>query len=440
MVTIQTAKTPKQLIGWPMVERRLDQAQEQFRTARVPDDYAAVGDACAEILLLLVQAVYALDREQFGNTLKVRLDQSLFNLLDAYIAQKLTGASKDAARANLNLANSSNEARTGDAQSAKLRLTAIGSVVELLSISSGRLQSRDTVADLCDRFIREKLDLGTSHAYSIQALKRMPIGKRVASEITAEDVVAHAKLRRSANISPATITQDVIYLRGVIAEARDAWNLEVSTDPIDHAKRDLLKSGVMGRSNPRDRRPTRAELQSLVNYFEEYQAKPKGIRMPMKDIMEFALWSARPIGEICALRWEDLDKIKRTCKTRITDARGNVRTHEFPLLGKAFDIVVRQPRTDKPEIFPYNAKSAGAAYTIAKRRLGIENLKFQDLRREAAIRLYEAGNSIEQIAKVTGRMELNTLLRDIGAGSSSGAMDGGTALEAALEEKREANT
>jgi hypothetical protein len=56
---------------------------------------------------------------------------------------------------------------------------------------------------------------------------------------------------------------------------------------------------------------------------------------------------------------------------------------------------------------------------VKKRAEG--NLTFQDLRREAAIRLHEAGHSVEQIAKVTGRIDLNALLRDIGAGASSSA-------------------
>lgn len=64
--------------------------------------------------------------------------------------------------------------------------------------------------------------------------------------------------------------------------------------------------------------------------------------------------------------------------------------------------------------FP-TTRSRPARRIIAKERLGIENLRFQDLRREAAIRLYGDGYKLEQIAEVTGRLDLNTLLRDIEA-------------------------
>jgi integrase len=404
--------------GWPLVERRLDAAQESFDNARASEQFAAVGDACAEVLLLVVQAVYVQDRDQFGNRATLRLDTTLRDLLDAFIAQKLSGHSADVARASLAGAASYIDAGTNDAQSAELCLTATGTIVRYLSISAGRRKSRDTIAELCKRLIDETPDIGVSHRYVLQRLASMPIGRRVASELQPDDIIEHIRRRRQ-EVVAATATQDITFLKGVLLMARDSWNLDVSPDLLDRAKRELLKAGLIGRSTPRSRRPTREELQSLVAYFEEYE-KRKRAKIPMRDIMEFALWSARRIGEICDLRWEDLNEKQRTCIVRVTDARGRVRRHEFPLLGKAFDIVMRQPRTSD-HIFPYNSKSAGAAYTLAKNALNIKNLTFQDLRREAAIRLYEAGHSVEQIAKVTGRIEANTLLRDIGARPSSRA-------------------
>jgi integrase len=80
----------------------------------------------------------------------------------------------------------------------------------------------------------------------------------------------------------------------------------------------------------------------------------------------------------------------------------------FPLLGEAWPIVQRQPRIDE-RIFPYNSKSAGARYTRAKKTLKIVDLRFHDLRRECASRLFEAGYQIHEVAQVTGHKDLNTL-------------------------------
>jgi integrase len=156
-------------------------------------------------------------------------------------------------------------------------------------------------------------------------------------------------------------------------------------------------------------------LQRLVDYFNTPNKRGKHREIPMRDIMEFSLWTARRIGEICDLRWSDLNETRTHCKVRVTEPSGTVREHVFPLYGKARDIIMRQPqKPGEPRIFPHNAKSASAAYTNAKKRVGIENLRFDDLRRECAIRLKESGHSVEQIAEVTGRMDLNSLFRDIG--------------------------
>jgi integrase len=385
-------------------------AQDQFASAKSAEDFAMVGDACSAVLLLLLQAVYVLDRDQFAPGSRFRLEDSVLSLLESYISTKLNGPSRDAARANLILASSLHTAGTTDPENADMCLKATTAVVKCLSISSGRRKSRETIGSLCERFLAETKDIGKSHGYTLQRLAREPIAKLVASELTREDLIAFCRARRSITTA-ATLTQDITYLRGLFARAREEWRLDVSPDLIDIVKRELLATGVIGRSNPRTRRPTREELQRLVDYFEEQSKDPRTL-IPMKEIMEFALWSARRISEICSLRWDDLNEKTRTCIVRVNDSRNSARKHEFPLLGKAWDIVQRQPRTSE-RIFPYYEKSAGARYIIAKKKLGIENLRFQDLRREAAIRLYEAGHSIEQIARVTGRMDLNTLLRDI---------------------------
>ncbi len=89
-------------------------------------------------------------------------------------------------------------------------------------------------------------------------------------------------------------------------------------------------------------------------------------------------------SEITRLLWADVDDQKRTCIVR--DAKhprakaGNHRT--FPLLGAAWEIVQRQPRT-APEIFPYQSKSVGTAFTRACKDLRIDDLHFHDLRHEA---------------------------------------------------------
>ncbi len=65
-----------------------------------------------------------------------------------------------------------------------------------------------------------------------------------------------------------------------------------------------------------------------------------------------------------------------------------------------------QPRVED-RVFPFNPKSITAMYRRVRDELGIEDLRYHDLRREGASRLFEAGFSIEEVAQVTGHRSLN---------------------------------
>lgn len=79
-----------------------------------------------------------------------------------------------------------------------------------------------------------------------------------------------------------------------------------------------------------------------------------------------------------------------------------------PLLGGAFDIAIKRPKQGD-RIFPYNSRSVTAGFQRVRNTLGIEDLRYHDLRREGASQLFEKGYSIEEVAQVTGHKNLNIL-------------------------------
>lgn len=79
-----------------------------------------------------------------------------------------------------------------------------------------------------------------------------------------------------------------------------------------------------------------------------------------------------------------------------------------PLLAGSFDIVLRQNQSNEL-IFPYNSRSVSAGFQRVRNDLNIEDLRYHDLRREGASRLFEKGYSIEEVAQVTGHRNLNIL-------------------------------
>lgn len=254
-----------------------------------------------------------------------------------------------------------------------------------------------TLAELIERFMSEReagtKPLGKSTVFGLRRLQRLSIGKRVASKLRAEQIIEFCRELRGDNLDVSTVHQYVSFIRGVLNHAKSKWKLDVPVDVIKEAEPTLKAEQLVGKSKARDRRPTHEEFDRLIAYFRKADSLA-WTRIPMAVIAEFAVWTGRQRGEICEMRWEDVDMVKRTCV---------VRGEKFPLLGKAWDIVEAQPRTEgEPRIFPYNAESVGKRYIEAKKALGIEDLRFNDSRREAAYRQYKAGFAPHEIARATG--------------------------------------
>ena len=118
------------------------------------------------------------------------------------------------------------------------------------------------------------------------------------------------------------------------------------------------------------------------------------------------------LGEIIRIKWDDLNEADRTVIIRDRkhprEKVGN--DQEVPLLGEAFEIVMRQPRTDG-RIFPVTEGTVSTIFPRACRQLGIEDLAFHDLRHEGVSRLFEMGYSIEQVALVSGHRDWKMLKR-----------------------------
>jgi integrase len=79
-----------------------------------------------------------------------------------------------------------------------------------------------------------------------------------------------------------------------------------------------------------------------------------------------------------------------------------------PLLAGSYDLVNKQKKIDD-RIFPYNPRSVTAGFQRVRNSLNIEDLRYHDLRREGASRLFEKGYTIEEVAQVTGHRNLNIL-------------------------------
>ncbi|MBV7264125.1 site-specific integrase [Photobacterium sp. WH24] len=268
---------------------------------------------------------------------------------------------------------------------------------------------------LLDKFIlKENLweKTGRTKRYVIQMLRDCDIARVLSDELRTSDLIEHCENRKKAGAAPATIYHDVAYLRSVMKKAKPVFDIKANPDIFEEAVPVLIEMGLVGKSQKRTRRPTDNELERLKEGLKDRQEfRSNGpTRIPFTDILDFSILTCMRIGEVCGLRWEDLNEEHKTVLVRDRkDPRKKEGNHMIvPLLGESFDIAMKQDRRNDL-IFPYNPRSVTAGFQRVRNSLGIKDLRYHDLRREGASRLFEKGYSIEEVAQVTGHRNLNIL-------------------------------
>jgi integrase len=233
----------------------------------------------------------------------------------------------------------------------------------------------------------------------LEYLEKHTIGSSNVYALTTATLVDHVRRRRADGAGAATVANDLTWIGVVLRAAKSVKELPLRPDIVEEARTACRELRLVGKARKRTRRPTASELNRLREFFSRRDARST---IPMCDIMEFAVHSARREAEICRLEWSDNDDEYRTGLVRDakhpTSKEGNHRRFKYTQEG--WEIAQRQPRSSE-YIFPYDPKSVGAAFTRACRILGIQDLHFHDLRHEATSRLFERGYQIQEVAQFT---------------------------------------
>ena len=282
-----------------------------------------------------------------------------------------------------------------------------------------------SVAWLIERYITEMATikpLGASHIYTLRALARRFLGEKMAKKLHKNDIKEYAKMRRQQFVrntqrlvNPATIGQEVSYLRGVLKYAASEWDdcEGVSAAPIIDAEPSLRKHNLTGKSTPRDRRPTQAELDHLVELAVERNRNPR-TEIDLVKITRWQVASGRRISETCRIAWLGWNEADQTMLvTKMKDPRTRNKDKvvaltddaQLMLYEIAWEMNAAGPDAwydQQQRIFPYNAKCASQAYADLKEKAGIKGLRLHDSRRECGSRLVESGRTSPEAILVTG--------------------------------------
>lgn len=244
-------------------------------------------------------------------------------------------------------------------------------------LHGGVTPSKETIGDLIQLALESPyFATKRTMAYNLKLLLRYPISALSLNEFNDNDLVKHCLLRKEQDgVQPQTIAVEVSNLRAIFKKAKPLWKIAVDSRVFESAHQTLIFMGLIGKSARRSRRPDEDEIQQLVAGLKEREASYVSF-IPFNDIFVFSVLTCMRIGEVCDIRWTDLNEMQRAVMVRNRkDPRKKSGNHQWvPLLGDSWDIIQRQPKNDE-RIFPYNARSVTAGFQRVRNSLGIEDLR-----------------------------------------------------------------
>ena len=204
-------------------------------------------------------------------------------------------------------------------------------------------------------------------------------------------------------LSRDTADKYLMVIAGVFTAAAALWSLPV-TNPVPEVKTRLRMLRLFAAPNRRDRRLTQSEYRAI----EVWEPKKNSLA---REVFLFAVETALRRGEIAALDWSDINKRDKVLIVRSskTDYKTGDKGRKIPLSGLALSILDRLPRNISGSVFGMEPDSISQAFRRMCAELEFGDLRFHDLRHEAASRFFELGLSIEEVASITGHKDWSSL-------------------------------
>lgn len=214
----------------------------------------------------------------------------------------------------------------------------------------------------------------------------LPINKRI-GEVTTADLVAWRDERLGV-CARGSVLRDMNLLGHVFETARREWQW-IEKNPMkdvrrpqnpDHRKRVIRPQEVRG------------VLRALG-----HNAKVRSVSQAVATAFLFALSTGMRAGEICNLRWSDVNEdFVHVPLSKTGDAR------DVPLSPVGKRLVERMRGWDAPLVFGIRSQTLDALFRKARGRAGLEGFTFHDSRRTAATRLSGIINDPLMLCRIMG--------------------------------------
>jgi integrase len=261
-----------------------------------------------------------------------------------------------------------------------------------------------TLSDLLDRYERDVTPTKrgkSAERYRLKTLKAHRIASQAIDKLTSVEVAAYRD-DRLAKVKGSSVRRELAILQHCLQIAASEWGVASL----------LNKNPVAGIAKPssgiaRDRRLTDEDACKIA---EGLQAT----RNPyIKHAITFAIATGMRRGEILSLTWTNVDLANRVAFLPLTK---NGEARAVPLSSLAINILadlltIKAEQNNLVLVFPLSANALRLAWERLKRRAGIQDLRFHDLRHEAISRFFEVGLSVPEVKLISGHKDVRMLFR-----------------------------
>lgn len=205
--------------------------------------------------------------------------------------------------------------------------------------------------------------------------------------------------RRLRLVTPGTVRREWSLLSNACTVAINEWRL-LERHPMSRV------AHTKG-NEPRSRRPTTEEIDALMHCCGyDREAAPATMTARVGAAILFAVETAMRAGEICGLRWQDVEMARRFVRT---SGKTPAARREVPLSSEALRILRQLAEVRAGDsVFQIGSASLDALYRKARAKAAIDDLHFHDLRHEAITRLAKRLHVLE-LARAVGHRDLRML-------------------------------
>jgi integrase len=252
------------------------------------------------------------------------------------------------------------------------------------------------LSDLILRYLKDVVPLKKGSEVErliLEPILRLNLSNNSLEGISSEMFAAYRD-ERLRKVKPATVKRELGVLQQMLNIARTEWGIPLPNNPIE-----LIQKPPSSR--PRTRRLEQGEFEALETAAQHSKA------YYLWPLVELAIQTGMRRGELLKAVWEDLDLQGRRLTLRDTK-NGEDRT--IPLTRRAVEILSKLPRLGS-KIFPVSPVAVRQAWERLRRRAGLEDLRFHDLRHEAVSRFFEMGLSVPEVALISGHRDFRMLAR-----------------------------